>query len=248
MTLSRGARRLFAVIHRFVQRYGPWGFYASRKWIADHLRKSVRSVARWVNELVSLGLIDTKRRSQETMLYNVKAVPKPERRPAFVGSSPGKLQVDNFTHGQKHRARYLVKQEISRGTNVRPEQCQNCGRIAAVQAHHSDYNDPLKIEWLCSRCHGLRHRQNVLSVACNLSDAYKEELGVLTPTERKPAAGSQTRLQMPPQTLTNELGRVYPNPEYLRARDALMDARWRISAAANPVAYEQAIIRAVLTA
>lgn len=36
--------------------------------------------------------------------------------------------------------------------------CEVCGESGKpVEAHHRDYAFPLSIEWVCRRCHGMRH-------------------------------------------------------------------------------------------
>jgi len=40
---------------------------------------------------------------------------------------------------------------------VRPEGCEDCGG-RSPHAHHKDYSKPLEVDWLCSSCHGKRHR------------------------------------------------------------------------------------------
>jgi len=62
------------------------------------------------------------------------------------------------------------------------------------------------------------------------------------PVEKKPPRSATLADLMPPVELVNEYGRRDLNPEYARVRDALLAARWRISSARNPAAYERAII------
>jgi len=68
---------------------------------------------------------------------------------------------------QKGDAHDLVERALENGALVRPGQCQNCqadgvftdGRTE-IQAHHTDYNNPLGVMWLCQKCHHEWHRHN----------------------------------------------------------------------------------------
>lgn len=54
-----------------------------------------------------------------------------------------------------------VRDAIKDGVLIRPEICQRCGvspGLASdgrpkIQAHHDDYDKPLKVEWICASCH-----------------------------------------------------------------------------------------------
>ena len=42
------------------------------------------------------------------------------------------------------------------------DRCERCGagaREARLNRHHPDYGNPLRIEWLCTLCHGEAHRK-----------------------------------------------------------------------------------------
>lgn len=46
--------------------------------------------------------------------------------------------------------------------------CEDCGHDFSEfrrEAHHSDYSKVLAVEWLCSLCHGKRHRMSESEVA-----------------------------------------------------------------------------------
>jgi hypothetical protein len=59
---------------------------------------------------------------------------------------------------QRARARQIVARKIKAGRLLR-QPCHKCG-AAKADAHHTDYSQPLKVEWLCPRCHKQAHRQD----------------------------------------------------------------------------------------
>jgi hypothetical protein len=65
------------------------------------------------------------------------------------------------------RAQNLLEEAIERGIIVRRYVCEKCGDSgemkdgrSKVQAHHSDYNKPLDVQWLCQKCHHDWHKHN----------------------------------------------------------------------------------------
>lgn len=61
----------------------------------------------------------------------------------------------------KHRslqgeAGILFARALAAGLVKRSTRCEDCGG-AAAHAHHKDYAKPLRVEWLCHKCHGKRH-------------------------------------------------------------------------------------------
>lgn len=58
---------------------------------------------------------------------------------------------------EKEIAHQAVARALRRGDLVRPEACSQCGRTGRIQGHHADYARQLDVEWLCPRCHGIRH-------------------------------------------------------------------------------------------
>jgi hypothetical protein len=51
------------------------------------------------------------------------------------------------------RAGNAVQRAMKRGTLVRPDACEECGRACKPQGAHSDYTRPLDVRWLCRSCH-----------------------------------------------------------------------------------------------
>lgn len=67
--------------------------------------------------------------------------------------------MDNAT--QKAKARAQVQIAIAARRIVKPDQCSACGAVGSggnLHGHHTDYNLPLDVVWLCPACHGERHR------------------------------------------------------------------------------------------
>lgn len=67
-------------------------------------------------------------------------------------------------HPEKRRARQLLNAALRRGEVAKPTSCEECGKEVAdaglLHAHHNDYQMPLEVQWLCSRCHGITHAQD----------------------------------------------------------------------------------------
>jgi hypothetical protein len=62
----------------------------------------------------------------------------------------------------KQAARSAVAIALRAGT-LRRKACRKCGASNHVQAHHTDYNQPLKVRWLCPSCHAKAHLSQVAS-------------------------------------------------------------------------------------
>ncbi|KKN15588.1 hypothetical protein LCGC14_0984380 [marine sediment metagenome] len=77
--------------------------------------------------------------------------------------------ADNHFHrGTKasKSAHRKVDNAIKRGRLIQPNRCENCQTVpkpmsdgrTRIQAHHDDYDKPLKVRWLCQECHHGQHK------------------------------------------------------------------------------------------
>ena len=58
----------------------------------------------------------------------------------------------------RYRAHLAVAGALRKGV-IEKQPCAECGTTEGrLDAHHSDYNQPLAITWMCRRCHTLLHR------------------------------------------------------------------------------------------
>jgi predicted HTH domain antitoxin/DNA-directed RNA polymerase subunit M/transcription elongation factor TFIIS len=65
------------------------------------------------------------------------------------------------------KAQNILETAIKKGLIQRKYICEECGEEdtfsdgrSAIQAHHSDYNKPLDVIWLCQKCHHEWHKNN----------------------------------------------------------------------------------------
>lgn len=64
------------------------------------------------------------------------------------------------SHRKEYRCQMIVLTAMRNGSLVRPSVCEQCGQARRLHAHHPDYNEPLRVVWLCPSCHGLLHSSN----------------------------------------------------------------------------------------
>jgi transposase-like protein len=56
---------------------------------------------------------------------------------------------------------YIVATAVRNGHLTKPSHCEMCGEDPPrIEAHHSDYNKPLEVGWLCKKCHYAWHKKN----------------------------------------------------------------------------------------
>ena len=89
----------------------------------------------------------------------------------------------------KTRAREVLNRAVRSGLIARPKNCSECGaEHDRINGHHTDYDKPLDVEWLCPPCHGRRHR----------ADSGAVNSGWFSPIEQgRPSADSQLPLVWP---------------------------------------------------
>ncbi len=71
-----------------------------------------------------------------------------------------KLQKEYWQkHPEKRKVKNALYYAIKTGKIERSDRCSNCGIKCKPDGHHSDYNRPLEVIWLCKECHINLHRK-----------------------------------------------------------------------------------------
>lgn len=58
----------------------------------------------------------------------------------------------------KVHCRSVLRNAVQSGRIRKPKACSDCGAPCRVHGHHEDYSKPFQVVWVCSGCHGKRHR------------------------------------------------------------------------------------------
>lgn len=60
-------------------------------------------------------------------------------------------------HPEREAAYRAVASALKSGRLTKSLECQGCRVIGSLHAHHQNYREPLKVVWLCARCHQHHH-------------------------------------------------------------------------------------------
>lgn len=71
-------------------------------------------------------------------------------------------RVNQIVNHIQHDARVKLNRAVKDGRVNKPDSCECCGVVDGLHGHHRDYGLPLKVDWLCSNCHGLHHKKYTL--------------------------------------------------------------------------------------
>lgn len=63
------------------------------------------------------------------------------------------LRVYRGKYPERNTANQTVTYAVKKGVLRKPKVCEECGGTGRIEAHHSDYSQPLLVQWLCKSCH-----------------------------------------------------------------------------------------------
>ena len=82
-----------------------------------------------------------------------------DRMREYVKTSIGRENVNQAVyrsvdkHKKKQKARQKLCYQTRIGNIIRPTKCSKCQEKAYIFGHHSDYDKPLLVDWVCKNCH-----------------------------------------------------------------------------------------------
>jgi len=91
------------------------------------------------------------------LAYDRERASRPERRSA----NAARVRQYSREYPERDAAHRAVARAVRSGKLVKPERCPGCGEERPLHAHHENYGEPLRVTWLCPRCH--RHHHAVRS-------------------------------------------------------------------------------------
>lgn len=79
--------------------------------------------------------------------------------PDYRSMKARKLREYRRKHKDKSAAHAVIRRGLKNGKVVAKEFCERCNCDGKLHAHHEDYSKPLDVMWLCTSCHGKRHKE-----------------------------------------------------------------------------------------
>jgi len=76
---------------------------------------------------------------------------------------------------EKCRAHDKIKYAIKKGKIKKSEKCEFCGEKEKLHGHHENYEKPLEVIWLCSRCHVAIHKMNEIRKSNEIKKNLEKE-------------------------------------------------------------------------
>ena len=121
-------------------------FYKHKGMADGHLNKCKECVKKRVNNHRELNI-------ESIRNYDVLRANFPNRKSLNLATIKRRQQeVPGY-----QKAHSAVARAIKSGTLVRSSVCQVCGANGKTEGHHNDYQETLKVLWLCVRCHRSYH-------------------------------------------------------------------------------------------
>lgn len=94
-------------------------------------------------------------RNRDRKLQTIKQYGQTEKGKEVHIKSSKKYRQSNV---EKCKAHHKLGKAIFKDKIQRPDKCSKCNKKCKPDGHHPDYNNLLKVVWLCRQCHKDLHR------------------------------------------------------------------------------------------
>jgi len=137
-------------------------FYKHAKMLDGHLNKCIVCVKARVGKHREANL-------EKVREYDKKRGNQPHRikaRKEYVKTEEGKQAKKRAMDAYKKRfpmayaSHVITGNAIRDGKLIQASNCSICNSTEKIEGHHDDYTKPLKVRWLCEKCHKEWHRHN----------------------------------------------------------------------------------------
>jgi hypothetical protein len=113
-----------------------------------------------LNKCKSCTKEDVSKNYRERKEYYVEFYREREHRPERKKQRADHRRQYRKRYPEKKRAHAAVNNAI-RDKRLFRQPCEVCGTTKGVEGHHEDYNQPLKVRWLCFADHRAEHGQDI---------------------------------------------------------------------------------------
>lgn len=140
-------------------RYIENNLQLSNRMIAQELDKSEAQIRNYLNR----NSITRSNEQIEQIRLRVAADRTGENNPNWRGGISKnnyhykRIQIERYPERNRARQRVHYHKSVK---NLIPGVCKICGSEKRIEAHHPDYSQPLKVEWLCFKCHRELHKNS----------------------------------------------------------------------------------------
>ena len=93
--------------------------------------------------------------------------PKRLKQRALYAKTPNGIKIANRARIKwnqnnviKRHAANLITNAVRDKKIIKPDNCSECNKKGRIEGHHDDYAYPMKVRWLCSKCHRHWHKHN----------------------------------------------------------------------------------------
>lgn len=122
----------------------------TKKRVHDHREKNIEKIQAY----------DRERGRGEKRKSALVARQNRQKKEDKIGYNEKRRLYNSKREKIKNNARQKLDRAVNNGLIRRPNRCDDCGIECKPHGHHEDYSLPLNVIWVCTACHGLRHRKD----------------------------------------------------------------------------------------